>query len=1014
MPRRRRLPLGLSPLRYVEFAYEEPSPEPQFLTNTSPRPRSLDLGGTDLIQTSDGHHDHDQQLQGPFDDHLENDPTSSNAIDIRRDSKFVEDIPDSEKSPEPTPTIGSPLVVSSDMGREPVGSNHQMLEDHNFGHIIQILQEVSIDSDDSEDSTHIEYAPSQEPAHRTLPVDRRIPSLELIWSRGRHDLGFTRIRLGLKKEEMKRPQDFKEAIISLHLSKEPLNLRSRRYGSEEEKEKKKPIPKYALHHDSLEEYWRSTGQNYKLWIPQVCRLWIPEYHDRGGQRSNQPPCPTNLLENDSRGYEYFLKLDKLKGWVGMQIQPPPTLHLRTTVVAPDFIRIMTTETKSYFFLFGDERSDNDLNVDTNANSLFRLRAPSYSDVLVDFFTPMVVASHSDNDYLIDPRNAFFYLARPPLFPLPEDDVSEDHAPEDNASGNHPSGNNVPGNDGHILARNFPVYPSEDDLLDNNSHSIRRFNLPKMPGAYPSSSPEPLSEDEDLEALIEMGIPQSLPVIEVPPSLQEDEAPRFVSDKDIHMDSDNDAQSDGPRSPPRRPQYVYRGDETTRRPVAREYEFILDLARGITDANKPDSSKRLSSVARSQNDTTEDHRARKRRRIEIIRDDGSSDEDWDAHGEPRKILRLHLSEVTKKGKTWEPLTDEKAKELMTRGRAENYDSVSWKRSGHHNGSGAIQPEKKATSPSIRPGITRGQPMSMDEGVDMDISETGMKVLPQEISVSDLRGLHYRANVICNWLASNKWAHGSGNTPKERGMKREMQEIRDKAVSAKPLAKEDDRHRAALMIKDIIESNLYVNGAGKNNPTDDSAWFDDEDYDYDTSYVVAEMELNQLAAEIDKLPEGCKEIEKKRDRFLELEAHKAWIENRSTFYNDEEMDDQVWDDACDHGKLHGRLVPGDSRLNAEYGSAIAKWQYPATDEDAELNHILELSKATFEEDNIQRSVEAMNQGPEHSAALPPTKKVLPSIDKWQDNSMDEKALLQKAIAMSLAESRREDPELYDEDC
>ncbi|KAJ8060837.1 hypothetical protein OCU04_009921 [Sclerotinia nivalis] len=213
MPRRRRLLPGSSPLRYMEFAYEVPL-----------RPRSLDLGETDPIQTSDGNLDHDQQFRGPSDDHLENDPTSSNAIDIRRDSKFVEDIPDSEKSPQTTPTIGSPLVVSSDMGREPIGSNHQIPQDPNFGPIIQMLQEVSIDSDDSEDSTHIEYAPSsQEPAHRIPPVDRRIPSPEFIWRRGRHDLGFTRIRWGLKREEQQRPQDFKEAIRSLHLSKEPLN-----------------------------------------------------------------------------------------------------------------------------------------------------------------------------------------------------------------------------------------------------------------------------------------------------------------------------------------------------------------------------------------------------------------------------------------------------------------------------------------------------------------------------------------------------------------------------------------------------------------------------------------------------------------------------------------------------------------------------------------------------------------------------------------------------------------------
>ncbi|KAJ8060838.1 hypothetical protein OCU04_009922 [Sclerotinia nivalis] len=581
-----------------------------------------------------------------------------------------------------------------------------------------------------------------------------------------------------------------------------------------------------------------------------------------------------------------------------------------------------------------------------------------------------------------------------MFPVPEDDASEDDASED---------------DGHILARNFPSFPSKHDVPDDNGSSTRRFNLPKMPGAYPSSSPEPFSEDEDLEALIEMGIPWSLPAIEVSQSPQEHGVSKFVPNKDVHMNSDNDAQSDGPSSPRRRPQYIYRGDETTPRPAVRKYEFILDLARGITDANKPDPSKRLFSVARIQNDTTEDHRARKRRRTEIIRDDGSSDEDWDAHGEPRKILRLHLSEVTKKGKTWEPLTDEKARELMTRGRAENYVSVSWKRSEHHNDSAGIQPEKKATSPSVRPGITRGQPMSMDKGVDMSESETGMKILPQKLSVSDLRELHYRANVICNWVASNKWAHSSNATPKERKIKREMQEIRDKAVSTEPLAKVDDRHRAALMIKDIIESNFYVNGAGKDNSAEDWAWFHDEDYDHDAAYVAAEMELNQLAAEIQKLPEGCTRIKEKRDRYSELEVHKECIESRSAFYNDEEMDDEVWEDACDHGKL----VPGDSRLNAEYGSAIAKWQYPATDEDAELKRVLELSKATFEEDNIQRSVatslnkgKLMNQGTGHSVALPPT-------HKWQDNSVDEKALLQKAIAMSLAESRGEDTEQYDDD-
>ncbi|CAD6446842.1 2450fac3-37e9-46ac-9973-3e4dd025ec67 [Sclerotinia trifoliorum] len=1038
MPRRRRFLSRPSPLHYMEAAYELP-----------PRPRSPDIGETNPVQASDENLDHDQQPRGSSADHLENDPASSSSIDIRRDSMFVGVIPDSEKSPEATPTTGSPLIVSSDMGREPVESNNQILRNPSFAPIIEVLQEVSADSDDLEDSGHIEYAPSSQGlAHETSPNDGRIPSASIIRKRGLHDRGFTRICLGLKTEEIKRPLDLKEAIRSLQLSKEPLNLRSRRHGSEEEKEIKKPIPKYVLHHDSLDQYWEFTGQKYKRWIPSICRLWIPEYRDGGGQRHDQPPCPANLFENDLRAAEYFQELDKFNGWVSLDIDPLPDIDLRLIRTLPrstparpmgtmshknldfrkpsrkcafkrtskraskparklllkyrvtkrcDFKRRRTRKfeaeiSRMRYFKFKPKyirrrsRSylDNkDLNVDTNDKSLFRWRNPSYSDVHVDFLAPLVPPTYLDNDYLIDPQNIFLYWAIPPSFHLPENDASGDDA----------SGNNV-----HILARNFPSHPSKDHVPNDDGYSTRGFNLPKMPGAYPSSSPESLSDDEELEALVEVetdlhGVSQVVPC------------------KDLHMDCDNDAQSDGSRSPRRRPQYISENGETTPHPAFRKYEFIVNLAQGVTNSNKPDPFRRLFSVARIQNDTTEDRKARKRRRSEIIRDDSSSDEDWDAQGEPRKILRLHLSEVTKHGKPWEPLTDEKARELMARGRAENYVSV-WQRSGHPNGSAGIQPEKEVTSAPVRPRITRGQPMNIDEGVDMGAIETKMKTLPQNLSVRDLRELHYRANVICNWNASNKWAQGSNIAPKAQKMKREMQEIRDKAVSTEPLATVDDRHRAAILIKYIIDTGVSVNGAGENNPAEDWAWFHDIEYDYDAAYTAVETELEQLAAEIKNIPEGCTIRKKKEEQYKQLEDQKEAIEIRGEFYDDEGMDNKVWENPC----YDGKLVPGDSRLNAEYGSAIAKWQNPTTDEDSELKYALELSKAMFEENNIQNSVaaslnkanfvESMNQGPSHSVVLPP-------INKWQDSLLDEKAQLEKAIAMSLAESRGEDMEQYDDD-
>ncbi|EDO03887.1 predicted protein [Sclerotinia sclerotiorum 1980 UF-70] len=888
MPRRRRFRYRSSPLRSMEVAYELPL-----------RPRSPDPRETDPVQTSDENPDHDQQPRGSSDNDLENDPSSSNAVDIRRDSMFVEAISDSEKSPEPepTPTIGSPLIVSSDMGREPVESNQQILGNPIFAPIVDILQDVSVYSDESEDPAHIEYAPSsQEPAHENLNIDR-IPSPRFIRERGLYDRGFTRIKLGLMVEDIKRPLELREAIKSLHLSKEPLDLRSRRYVSEEEKELEKPIP------------------------------------------------------NDSRAAEYFMELDIFHGFLSLDIDPQPDLDLRMIRLLPRSTPARSMGTTSYKNL--DFRKP-------SRKGACKRKSKRRSEPAKQLLLKYRVVKRCDFKRRRT-RKFEAEISRIKLFKLKPKSI------------------------------NFSRYPPKYYLPDDEGNSTRRFNLPKMPGAYPSSSPESLSEGEDFEAVVEGETPWSLTAMEAPQSLHQNGVSK------VAPDNDNDAQSDGSSSPRRRPQHIYEGSETTPRPVVRKY---------------PDPSKRIFSVARIQNDTTEDRKARKRRRAEIIRDDGSSDEDWDAQGEPRKILRLHLSEVTKNGKAWEPLTDGKARELMARGRAENYASVVRQQSGHPNGSAGIQTEKEATSPSVRPGITRGQPMNMDEDVDMNAIETQMKTLPQKLSVRDLRELHHRADVICNWNASNNWANSGNITPKAQNMKREMQEIRDKAVSAEPLAKVDDRHRAAILIKYIIDNNVSVNGAGKNNPKEDWAWFHDIEYDCDGEYAAVETELEELAAEIKKLPGGCTRRKEKEERYKKLQVHKECIEVRGEFYDDEELDDEEWVDPCENGKL----VPGDSRLNAEYGSAIAKWQNPTTDEDSELQLALQLSKAMFEEDSIQHPVaaslnkgnfvEAMNQGPSHSVALP-------STQKWQGSSLNEQAQLEKAIAMSLAESRGENMEQYDDD-
>ncbi|KAF7908911.1 hypothetical protein EAE99_011620 [Botrytis elliptica] len=676
--------------------------------------------------------------------------------------------------------------------------------------------------------------------------------------------------------------------------------------------------------------------------------------------------------------------------------------------------------------------------------------PSYANITVDFQTPLISDPNSDNNHNIDTES---------------DTESE-------------------------TSSSFTLFEIRNSVPDEEVRHLGSYDLPKMPGTYPRSPPEYRPGSESTFFSSELGLAQSPPQSQLFKNVYSMDVPKSPANNDVNMDDVGGAQSEKDFSPPRRPKYVYKPRDYSLRP-REPWEFPdpfpLMPSQEVTAANRPDSSQRIFSTARVQNDTADDFIARRRRRRHIIDEEDYSDEDWDAQGEPRKILRLHYQEVKNNGNEWEPLTDEKARELMSRGRVDKYDNVklsdttgtelckrreleTYQRrklenesrenspsssskpcSKPHNNSRANQGIESNTvavgqPPTPRPGRTRG-PRVRVNGKLISHEEKEKREKASRSLVVELRQLQLASMAIMEFLGQNRSSDGDETVREQK--KRELQDIRDRAVSMEIPATEDDRQRAARIIFDIIDTNMrpVANGIGPDDAMNFSRWFSHDRFmNYSRLISAIEMESDQIEDQMCMLPKGSEEYKNLESRFDFLETEHENLEKREDFYVDETHDDKQW---CNDYENHNPpLITGDPRLNAEYGAAIGKWNSQASpqtlkEEEDDLQKAIRMSLGEIEsvepvgEDTKGKNKQVKprlvltmrkdNEGPAAQRRTPIRQstnlaEVMSSEAHWkdstsfaqfQDDSMNETAAFEKAKALSRAQYRNESPPLDDDD-
>lgn len=493
------------------------------------------------------------------------------------------------------------------------------------------------------------------------------------------------------------------------------------------------------------------------------------------------------------------------------------------------------------------------------------------------------------------------------------------------------------------------------------------------------------------------------------------------------------------------------------------EPILDQARGITEFNNPDPVKRLLSTIKAQNVTPAQNEARKRRRREIVRDDGTSDDDPVGLGEPRKILRLYCNGVTelkREFKVCEPLTEKLVGELMYIGRSNGYASVlvgneleaettnsepienqitdfgETEVDEFRNSPVATQPDRKPLCPFKGPVVPRLQALGAHGGVSMsrnvlDVRDGFQK--NSKLSISELRKLMIRANEILGIIV-----YAGPNAVK---LRKELQEIRNKAVALEPPYLFDDQQRAARIIREIVACNKSKYAAGIRDPTDFTAWFEQDPYTFDTKREAIEMELNQLAQEISLLPESSGDARVKTSKYMMLEAKLQSIDNLEDMYIDEKFDSETADlladlfrDEEEEGELSNRDAPArfqgaeEAAIEraiamslADMGDADTMKQDSndgstlASDDSKLLSDYQQAPSDVALESKIQsleRERSSLLSALQDRNHMPPVH-LPPILNQWQDYTMYENKMLERAIAMSLAESRGEDPEDFESD-
>ncbi|ESZ95782.1 hypothetical protein SBOR_3799 [Sclerotinia borealis F-4128] len=986
MPRKRNKRQVPSRLSHVEFAYEEPSPKPQSVAITSHQSEYPDSEEVGLTKSGNRPLDDHQRLQGPFDEHSENDGASSNTIDVRRDSKNTEDLANHTQIPQIVPTITD--------GKSPLD---ELVGDH-FTELHPLPLPLSHVEDESQarqqeesnvhsmersrsylsqgDSCHVEYD-SHSPAQpksidRTLPVDKRIPSLRIIYQRGDRPLAYKRVKSFLKQEDKAREQHIREAYDNFP----PGGSFNRRALPSIPR----LIRKYILSDD----------------IPLHHKLPIPRYDSRGKLLDDQPPCPADV---NSRSRSYSDALLSYDGWVSPEREatqdemrtiinyrnrsPRAPARSRKTVshraptphknsdpwqflakVRNKFCRVRKSRTRAprkplveipgphcYKLL----KSGSTRKIDrmysarlstctkqkSNPNSVFRSLNSSHSNIKVDFRTCSTFGSDSVNN-----SNEAKY-----------DDNNDDLDTLMSSSLASSSSDLLPEDDGHMT-------------------STERFDLLKIPGAYPSSCPES-SPEIATHMDSKLCKPKHLDGVNNPSAHKD-----FVSDMRQlgerrvcrkHIDISNNPNSSVNNNPDTKPQIK---------------KLLLDRAQGITDNNKPDPSKRLLSTIRVQNDSPEQSRARKRRRREIIRDDDSSEDDFEEVEGPRKIVRLYHKGITDESKACEPLTKENVKELVSREEATNYPGIlkkdtigiPWTKRVRFEFDGEIYPasgphsdemdiddsqndseiiQSRSTSSAIRPCLTRGTPLSIG-GVAMSRGGPEKKEFTArrsrfKDSVLSLRRLQKKACQI-----RNEFRNGTMLTVL-LSLKGILKDIRNEAICVEAPADYFRKQRAARIIVDIIKINTMVNRDEGDDGTDLSGWYDHDDFN-------ATQELKDLQAEVDELEmeimscEDEKELELKMSKQSMLEAQIEEFEVIEEWYNAEVCDDDSWSDFATEGKcsMDVKMQALGAQASA-LGIPCDKFQEVTSDEDDELD------------ENMRR-----------------------------------------AIALSLAESGGEDREPYDDEC
>ncbi|KAI9640117.1 hypothetical protein NHQ30_011519 [Ciborinia camelliae] len=528
-------------------------------------------------------------------------------------------------------------------------------------------------------------------------------------------------------------------------------------------------------------------------------------------------------------------------------------------------------------------------------------------------------------------------------------------------------------------------PSSNFLPEDvgNMTSIERFDLPKMPGTYPRS-PSPEYESEN-EAHI---VPKSTE------SYHGETGNILSAQKDP-----NSMESDHEDAPRKRLKRIAKIEDSTSSHRVQESLHITDQAQGITDDNKPDPFKRLFSTIKVQNEPLDQYKARKHRRREIIREDDSPDDDMACMGEPKKITFLYQRGLIDKSKGCEPMSEEQARQLMSRGRDTNYaevPSVSGSCSDKmevdepHNDSGTVQQNSRAMPPPPRPGLTRGKPLSTNGGVAMsrggiEMERSGKQGSAQRTPVVELRGLEKMVDEILMQI----------NERSTQELKEQLAYIRDKAVTMRIPATKDNRRRASKIIRGIVFAYEYEYNAMSYELSDNSHWFEHDDYNPERFQDFLDEKFDEITLKIATLPDG-KQKDILRQERLEVEELTEKLQSREEFYDEAFFDNQEFDE------FYGEIdTVQDQRLKDKY-NGVAN-EYIDVYESIGVSGMLQAEEAKEETDlkfAIARSlnqgghVEPKNQGTKGTVTRPP-------IQTYPDDALDENAQMDFAIALSLSD-------------